>query len=119
MNITTRFPSLEILSTMGILGLGLSAPQSFGQANKPKVNNEKPGNRGQVKRVHPHALKLILQGKKAEAIAYLEKTSETGVNSDHTKLLLDIAKGKPSAWKFDAKTWPWERALHGQPEANA
>ena len=28
MNITTRFPSLEILSTMGILGLGLSAGTS-------------------------------------------------------------------------------------------
>ncbi|HCU87352.1 MAG TPA: hypothetical protein DGP39_07465, partial [Verrucomicrobiales bacterium] len=96
---------------LAILAFSLSAPQLFAQANKPRVNNEKPGNRNQVKRVHPHALKLILQGKKAEAIAYLEKTSETGVNPDHTKLLLDIAKGKPNAWKYDAKTWPWERAL--------
>ena len=101
------------LSTLAILAFSLSASQLIAQANKPRVNNEKPGNRNQVKRVHPHALKLILQGKKAEAIAYLEKTSETGVNPDHTKLLLDIAKGKSNAWKYDAKTWPWERTLPG------
>jgi len=99
------------LSTLAILAFSLSASQLFAQANKPRVNNEKPGNRNQVKRVHPHALKLILRGQKEEAIAYLEKTSETGVNPDHTKLLLDIAKGKPNAWKYDAKTWPWKRAL--------
>jgi enterochelin esterase-like enzyme len=81
------------------------------QASKPRVNNEKPGNRRQVKRVHPHALKLILQGKKKEAIAYLKETSAFQVNRGHTQLLLGIAHGKPNAWKYDAKTWPWKRAL--------
>ncbi len=111
MSITARFTSLKTLCTLGILALGLSAPQLFGQANKPKVNNEKPGNRGQVKRVHPHALKLILQGKKEEAIAYLKETAEFAVNPEHTQMLLDIANGKSDTWKYDAKSWPWERVL--------
>jgi len=111
MNITARFTSLKALCALGILALGLSAPQLFGQANKPKVNNEKPGNRGQVKRVHPHALKLILQGKKEEAIAYLKETAEFAVNPEHTQMLLDIANGKSDTWKYDAKSWPWERVL--------
>ena len=111
MSITPRFTSLKALCTLGILALGLSAPQLFGQANKPKVNNEKPGNRGQVKRVHPHALKLILQGKKEEAIAYLKETAEFAVNPEHTQMLLDIANGKSDTWKYDAKSWPWERVL--------
>ena len=111
MSITARFTSLKALCTLGILALDLSAPQLFGQANKPKVNNEKPGNRGQVKRVHPHALKLILQGKKEEAIAYLKETAEFAVNPEHTQMLLDIANGKSDTWKYDAKSWPWERVL--------
>ena len=49
---------------------------TFAQASKPRVNNEKPEkSKGQVKRIHPHALKLILTGKKKEAAEYLEKTS--------------------------------------------
>lgn len=84
----------------------------FGQASKPRVNNEKPTKlTGQTKRIHPHALKLILQGKTTEAIAYLEKSEAAKVNSDHTKLLLDIARGESDAWNFDAATWPWERTL--------
>ena len=111
MSITARFTSLKALCSLGILASGLSAPQLFGQANKPKVNNEKPGNRGQVKRVHPHALKLILQGNKEEAIAYLKETAEFAVNPEHTQMLLDIANGKSDTWKYDAKSWPWERVL--------
>ena len=90
----------------------MTSAQLFAQASKPRVNNEKPEkSTGQVKRIHPHALKLILQGKKAEAIAYLEESAEAEVNPDHTKLLLDIAHGKIGSWKFDAATWPWERTL--------
>ena len=84
----------------------------FAQASKPKVNNEKPTKvTGQVKRIHPHALKLILQGKQEEAIAYLEKSATAKVNPAHTQLLLDVARGKPDAWKFDAASWPFERTL--------
>ena len=84
----------------------------FGQASPPNPNNEKPAKvTGQVKRIHPHALKLILQGKKEEAIAYLEASEEAKINPDHTQLLLDLARGKPGAWKYDAKTWPWDRTL--------
>ena len=78
MNNTKTNMHFKNLFMLGILTVSFSASQLFGQANKPRVNNEKPGNRNQVKRVHPHALKLILQGKKKEAIAYLEKTAETG-----------------------------------------
>jgi alkaline phosphatase D len=85
---------------------------TFAQASKPRVNNEKPEkSRGQVKRIHPHALKLILTGKKKEAAEYLEKTSAAKINPDHTKLLQDIIKGKKNAWQYDAKTWPWDRVL--------
>ncbi|MDA7911345.1 alkaline phosphatase family protein, partial [Akkermansiaceae bacterium] len=84
----------------------------FAQASKPRVNNEKPEKaKGQVKRIHPHALKLILTGKKKEAAEYLEKTSAAKINPDHTKLLQDIIKGKKNAWQYDAKTWPWDRVL--------
>ena len=84
----------------------------FGQASKPRVNNEKPEKvKGQIKRIHPHALKLILQGKKEEAAAYLQATSAAKTNPDHTKLLLDIIAGKEDAWKYDAKSWPWDRVL--------
>ena len=71
----------------------LSSPL-FAQASKPRVNNEKRTKpTGQVKRMHPHALKLIIQGKKEEAIAYLKATEAAKVNPKHTKLLLDIAQG--------------------------
>ena len=84
----------------------------FAQASKPRVNNEKPEKaKGQVKRIHPHALKLILTGKKKEAAEYLKKTSAAKINPDHTKLLQDIIKGKKNAWQYDAKTWPWDRVL--------
>ncbi|MDB4704190.1 alkaline phosphatase family protein [Akkermansiaceae bacterium] len=84
----------------------------FAQASKPRVNNEKPEKaKGQVKRIHPHALKLILTGKKKEAAEYLKKTSAAKINPDHTKLLNDIIKGKKNAWQYDAKTWPWGRVL--------
>ena len=84
----------------------------FAQASKPRVNNEKPEKaKGQVKRIHPHALKLILTGKKKEAAEYLEKTSAAKINPDHTKLLQDIIKGTKNAWQYDAKTWPWDRVL--------
>ena len=106
--INIHFKNLFILS---ILTFSLSASQLFAQANKPRVNNEKPEKGNQVKRMHPHALKLILQGRKKEAIEYLNVTSGKAVNPEHTKMLLDIAHGKPDTWKFDAKTWPWERAL--------
>ena len=106
---------MNMLRTPVLLLLSLVAaaigPQLFAQASKLKVNNEKAQTRDQVKRMHPHALKLILQGKKQEAIAYLEAVSEKEVNDGQNKMLLDIARGKPDAWKFDAKTWPWERTL--------
>ena len=90
--------------------MDLSSPL-LAQASKLKVNNESPSKRDQVKRMHPHALKLILQGRKKEAIEYLEKTSEMAVNSKHTKMLMDMALDRSNAWKLDAKTWPWERTL--------
>ena len=90
--------------------MDLSSPL-LAQASKLKVNNESPSKRDQVKRMHPHALKLILQGRKKEAIEYLEKTSEKAVNSKHTKMLMDMALDRSNAWKLDAKTWPWERTL--------
>ena len=64
--------------------------QLFAQASKLKVNNEKAQTRDQVKRMHPHALKLILQGKKQEAIAYLEGLV-SGV------AILDMREGKQDA----------------------
>ena len=87
------------------------SPQLFAQASKLKVNNEKPEKGQQVKRMHPHALKLILQGRKKEAIAYLEAVSKKEVHLGQNEMLLDLARGKPDAWKFDAETWPWERTL--------
>ena len=102
-----RIPILLFLSLLATA----TGTQLFAQASKLKVNNEKAQTRDQVKRMHPHALKLILQGKKQEAIAYLEAVSEKEVNDGQNKMLLDIARGKPDAWKFDAKTWPWERTL--------
>ena len=102
-----RLPILLFLSLLA----SATGTQLFAQASKLKVNNEKAQTRDQVKRMHPHALKLILQGKKQEAIAYLEAVSKKEVNDGQNKMLLDIAHGKPGAWKFDAETWPWERTL--------
>ena len=103
------FAKLILVATVAII----TAPSViFAQASKPRVNNEKPEKaKGQVKRIHPHALKLILTGKKKEAAEYLEKTSAAKINPDHTKLLQDIIKGKKNAWQYDAKTWPWDRVL--------
>ena len=103
------FSKLILVATAAII----TAPSViFAQASKPRVNNEKPEKvKGQVKRIHPHALKLILTGKKKEAAEYLEKTSAAKINPDHTKLLQDIIKGKKNAWQYDAKTWPWDRVL--------
>ena len=98
------FPLLALLTCMG-------AGLLHGQASKPRVNNEKPEKGKQSKRIHPHALKLILKGRSKEAIAYLGSTESKGVNPDHTRMLLDLAEGKPDAWKLDAETWPWERVL--------
>ena len=102
-----RTPLLLFLSLLA----AATGPQLFAQASKLRVNNEKPEKGQQVKRMHPHALKLILQGKKEEAIAYLEAVSKKEVHPGQNKLLLDLAHGKPDAWKFDAKTWPWGRTL--------
>ena len=60
------------LLLISLVAASANGPQLFAQASKLKVNNEKPQKRDQVKRMHPHALKLILQGRKQEAIAYLE-----------------------------------------------
>ena len=91
----------------------ITAPSvTLGQASKPRVNNENPEKvKGQVKRIHPHALKLILTGKKKEAAEYLKKASAAKINPDHTRLLQDIIEGKKNAWQYDAKTWPWDRVI--------
>jgi len=102
---------IRIILCLVLVAAPALSPRLFAQASKLKVNNEKPEKGNQVKRMHPHALKLILQGRKKEAIAYLEATSAKAVNPGHTKLLLDLAHEKPGAWKFDAKTWPWKRTL--------
>ena len=97
---------------LALLAMPFLATSLFGQASPPRPNNEKPEKvTGQVKRIHPHALKLILQGKRDEAVAYLEATEAAKINPDHTQLLLDIVEENPKAWKFDAETWPWERTL--------
>ena len=96
-----------------VTAASITAPSvTFGQASKPRVNNENPEKvKGQVKRIHPHALKLILTGKKKEAAEYLKKASAAKINPDHTRLLQDIIEGKKNAWQYDAKTWPWDRVL--------
>ena len=81
------------------------------QASNPRVNNEKPEKGSQAKRIHPHALKLILNERKQEAIAYLKSTTDKKVNPEQTQMLIDLALDKPNAWKFDAETWPWKRTL--------
>lgn len=104
---------IAILLGLTILGnFFANVPVVFAQASNPKVNNEKPARvTGQVKRIHPHALKLILRGETEDAIEYFEKSAAAKVNPDHTALLLDIARGRSSSWKYDAATWPWKRTL--------
>ncbi|MGC6564963.1 MAG: alkaline phosphatase D family protein [Akkermansiaceae bacterium] len=102
-------PSLLFSISLGSLALLISPV--FGQASKLRVNNESATKKDQVKRMHPHALKLILQGKKEEARAYLDQTSAAKVNPEHTRILQDIIDDKPGAWKYDDKTWPLKRTL--------
>ncbi len=111
MQTTIRRTPLKTILSFVVLFACMNVDQLYGQASNPRVNNEKPEKGKQSKRIHPHALKLILQGKSKEAIAYLESTAGKGVNPGHTRMLLDLARGKPEAWKFDAATWPWERTL--------
>ena len=88
-----------------------NSAEYLSQASNPHVNNEKPEKGSQAKRIHPHALKLILNGRKQEAIAYLKSTTDKEVNPEQTQMLIDLALDKPNAWKFDDKTWPWKRTL--------
>ena len=104
-------PSLKTFLSLFVVAAMSSGPGLFAQASNLRVNNEKPEKGGQSKRIHPHGLKLILQGKKKEAISYLNKYKEDKVNPEQTQMLIDLALDKPDAWKFDAKTWPWKRTL--------
>ncbi len=106
-----NMPRTPVLLFLAILAVNTAGPHLFAQASNLRVNNEKPEKGGQSKRIHPHGLKLILQGKKKEAIAYLNKHKDDKVNPEQTQMLIDLALDKPNAWKFDAKTWPWERTL--------
>ncbi|MEM1442783.1 MAG: alkaline phosphatase D family protein [Verrucomicrobiota bacterium] len=106
-------PSLSLFFFAALFAiLCVLSPSVFAEASKPKPNNEKAEKvTGQIKRIHPYALKLILKGQTEEAVAYLEEVEAAATNPDHTKLLLDIIEGSADAWKYDAETWPWERAL--------
>ena len=104
-------PFLKTCLSLFVALAMMSGPGLFAQASNLRVNNEKPEKGGQSKRIHPHGLKLILQGKKKDAIAYLNKYKDDKVNPEQTQMLIDLALGKPNAWKFDAKTWPWDRTL--------
>ena len=104
-------PLTPVLLFLAMLAVPLIGTRLFAQASNLRVNNEKPEKGGQSKRIHPHGLKLILQGKKKEAIAYLHKYKDDKVNPEQTQMLIDLALEKPNAWKFDAKTWPWKRTL--------
>ena len=104
-------PRRPVLLFLAMFAVNTAGPSLFAQASNLRVNNEKPEKGGQSKRIHPHGLKLILQGKKKEAIAYLNKHKDDKVNPEQTQMLIDLALDKPNAWKFDAKTWPWERTL--------
>ena len=106
-----NIPRTPLLLCLAMLAVKMTGPQLFSQASSLRVNNEKPEKGGQSKRIHPHGLKLILQGKKKEAIAYLNKYKDKQVNPEQTQMLVDLALDKPDAWKFDAKTWPWKRTL--------
>ena len=92
MRTTTGRFLLKPILFLAVLVTCINVDQLYGQASKPRVNNEKPEKGKQSKRIHPHALKLILQGKSKEAIAYLESTAGKGVNPGHTRMLLDLAK---------------------------
>ena len=105
-----RYFNFKIFLLLIISSVANSAEYSS-QASNPNVNNEKPEKGSQAKRIHPHALKLILNGKKEEAISYLKSTTDKKVNPEQTQMLIDLALDKPNAWKFDAKTWPWKRTL--------
>ena len=63
-----------------IIFSGANSAEYSSQASNPRVNNEKPEKGSQAKRIHPHALKLILNGRKQEAIAYLKSTTDKEVN---------------------------------------
>ena len=65
-----NMPRTPVLLFLAILAVNTAGPHLFAQASNLRVNNEKPEKGGQSKRIHPHGLKLILQGKKKEAIAY-------------------------------------------------
>ena len=106
-----NIPRRPVLLFLAMFAVNTAGPSLFAQASNLRVNNEKPEKGGQSKRIHPHGLKLILQGKKKEAIAYLNKHKDDKVNPEQTQMLIDLALDKPNAWKFDAKTWPWERTL--------
>ena len=91
--------------------MDLSSPL-LAQASKLKVNNESPSKRDQVKRMHPYALKLILQGRKKEAIEYLEKISElysvTGydnVTGDEFQIHLFIELADSHMQKIATQLW--------------
>ena len=94
------------LFTLFLLGAPPARPSLYTQSQQRETRK-----RSQAKRIHPHALKLILQGKKKEAIAYLNKYKDNKVNPEQTQMLIDLALDKPDAWKFDAETWPWVRTL--------
>ena len=81
----------------------------FAQASSPRVNNEKPTKAtGQVKRIHPHALKLILQGKEDEAIAYLESTGQM----DNTVIVYTGDQGfMLGEHDYMDKRWMYEESL--------
>ncbi|MGY8712775.1 MAG: hypothetical protein ACKVJ1_02755 [Verrucomicrobiia bacterium] len=102
----------KTLLSLALVSIAASGIELLGQASTPKVNNEKSEKGGQAKRIHPHALKLILQGNKEEAISYLEKHKDNKVNPKQTQMLIDLALDKPNAWKFDAETWPFAQAGH-------
>ena len=93
------------LFTLFLLGAPTARPSLHTQSQQRETRKRKPG------QAHPHALKLILQGKKKEAIAYLNKYKDNKVNPEQTQMLIDLALDKPDAWKFDAETWPWVRTL--------
>ena len=106
-----NMPFLKTCLSLFVALAMTSGPGLFAQSSNLRVNNEKPEKGGQSKRIHPHGLKLILQGKKKEAIAYLNRYKDGKVNPEQTQMLIDLALDKPDAWKFDAKTWPWKRTL--------
>ena len=59
-----NIPRTPLLLCLAMLAVKMTGPQLFSQASSLRVNNEKPEKGGQSKRIHPHGLKLILQGKR-------------------------------------------------------